>query len=139
MKSTVYNCNLLSLPKINYRAGNITVVENNNQLPFDVKRVFYIYDVPGGANRGGHAHKELDQLIVAVSGFFEVLLNDGTNKKNVQLSMPNKALHIPPGVWAELHNFSSGAVCLVLASDYYDKDEYIYCFEEFMELKKKFH
>jgi len=110
MKNTVFNCSIVELPKIHNRAGNITAIENQINTPFDVKRVYYLYDVPGGAERGGHAHKNLQQFIVAVSGAFDVLLDDGMNKKNVHLDRPYIGLYVVSGIWRELLNFSSGAI-----------------------------
>ena len=135
IKSSIYNCSILQLPKIHNRAGNITALENNIHLPFDVKRVYYLYDVPAGEERGGHAHRELQQIVVAASGAFDVLLNDGTNKKIVHLDRPFIGLHIVPGIWRELLNFSSGAVCLVLASNKYDEKDYIRDYENFRKWK----
>ncbi len=124
-KSSVYNCNIVELPKIHNRAGNITVLENNIHVPFEVKRVYYLYDVPGGEDRGGHAHRILQQFIIAVSGAFDVLIGDGINKKIVHLDRPYIGLHIIPGIWRELLNFSSGSICIVLASEHYDEEDYI--------------
>jgi uncharacterized protein YcfL len=130
-KSSIYNCNVIELSKVNNRAGNISIVENNKHIPFEVKRVYYLYDVPGGESRGGHAHKQLSQLIVAASGSFDVLIDDGTNKKIVQLNRPYYGLFIIPGIWRELLNFSSGAICLVLASQRYDEKDYIRSYNDF--------
>lgn len=124
-QNSVYDCVILPLNKIHNRAGNITIVEENNNIPFDIKRIYYLYDIPGGESRGGHAHKELRQLIVAASGSFDVLLNDGKNKKIVTLNRPDYGLFVVPGIWRELMEFSSGAVCLVLASLKYDEGDYI--------------
>ena len=135
LDSTVFNCNVLTLPKIHNRAGNITALNNSVDIPFDVNRVYYLYDVPGGENRGGHAHKELQQLIVAVSGSFDITLDDGRNKKTVSLNRSYYGLHIIPGIWRDLTNFSSGAICLVLASHKYDANDYIRNYEEFMQMK----
>ena len=137
IKSSIYNCSILQLPKIHNRAGNITALENNIHLPFEVKRIYYLYDVPAGEERGGHAHRELQQIVVAASGAFDVLLNDGRNKKIVHLDRPFIGLHIVPGIWRELLNFSSGAVCLVLASHKYDEKDYIRDYENFKAYKKK--
>ena len=136
IKSSIYNCSILQLPKIHNRAGNITALENNIHLPFDVKRIYYLYDVPAGEERGGHAHRELQQIIVAASGAFDVLLNDGTNKKIVHLDRPFIGLHIVPGIWRELLNFSSGAVCLVIASHKYDEKDYIRDYRDFLAYKQ---
>jgi len=136
-KNSVYDCVILPLSKIHNRAGNITVVEGNRNVPFDVKRVYYLYDIPGGEDRGGHAHKELRQLIVATSGSFNVLLDDGYNKKIVTLNRPDFGLLVVPEIWRELMDFSSGAICLVLASHGYDEADYIREYEEFK--RKKVH
>ena len=124
-KNSVYDCVILPLNKIHNRAGNITIVEGNKNVPFDVKRIYYLYDIPGGEDRGGHAHKELRQLIVAASGSFNVLLDDGLNKKVVTLNRPDYGLIVVPGIWRELMEFSSGAICLVLASDIYLESDYL--------------
>jgi hypothetical protein len=135
MKSSVYDCVILPLNKIHNRAGNITIVEGQKNIPFDVKRIYYLYDIPGGEDRGGHAHKELRQLIVAASGSFDVLLDDGINKKIVTLNRPNYGLIVVPGIWRELMEFSSGAICLVLASEGYSEADYIREYENFIALK----
>lgn len=131
-KSSVYDCVILPLNKIHNRAGNITIVEGKTHVPFDVKRVYYLYDIPGGEDRGGHAHKELRQLIVAASGSFNVLLDDGLNKKIVTLNRPDYGLLVVPGIWRELMEFSSGAICLVLASEIYDESDYFRNYETFI-------
>jgi hypothetical protein len=131
MKNNVYNCSVIELPKVHNRAGNITALENFKHVPFEVKRVYYLYDVPGGEGRGGHAHRVLHQFIIAVSGAFDVMLDDGTNKKIVHLDRSFFGLHIMPGIWRELLNFSSGAICLVLASNKYDEADYIRDYEYF--------
>ena len=135
MKSTVYNCSVILLPKIHNRAGNLTALENNKNIPFAVKRVYYLYDVPGGEDRGGHAHLELQQFIVAVSGAFDVLLDDGINKKIIHLDRSYIGLHIVPGIWRELLNFSSGAICLVLASEKYKEEDYLRNYSDFGKMK----
>lgn len=135
MKNTIYHCSIVELPKVHNRAGNITAIENQIHTPFDVERVYYLYDVPGGEGRGGHAHKELQQFVIAVSGAFDVILDDGINKKIVHLDRPFIALHIVPGIWRELLNFSSGAICLVLASEKYNESDYIRCKDEFIKYK----
>ena len=131
MKLTVYNCDLITLSKIHDRKGNLTSIENTVEIPFDVKRVFYLYDIPGGESRGGHAHKECHQFLVAASGAFEVLLNDGRTQRTISLNRPNVGLHIPPGIWASEINFSSGAICLVLASHTYNEEDYIRDYNEY--------
>jgi hypothetical protein len=123
--SDIHNCNVVGLTKIHNPAGNITIVQNGQNQPFDVKRIYYLYDVPGGSERGGHAHKELYQLIIAASGSFDVVLDDGMNKKIIQLNRPDFGLIVIPGIWREIVNFSSGAICLVLASAKFQKDDYI--------------
>lgn len=133
--STVYDCNIAVLNKIHNQAGNITVLESNKNIPFAIKRAYYLYDVPGGESRGGHAHKQLYQLIVAASGSFEVFLDDGTNKKIVRLNRPNYGLLVVPGIWRELFEFSSGAICLVMASHTYDEVDYIRDYALFTKYK----
>src|SRR5262245_30181215 len=118
---SVANCRLINLPKIADPRGNLTFIEGNRHIPFEIKRVYYLYDVPGGAERGGHAHKELHQLIIAMSGSFDIILDDGKDKKRVHLSRSYNGLYICPMVWRELENFSSGSVCMVLASTRYDE------------------
>lgn len=137
IESTIYNCCVVELNKIQQRSGNITIVENFQHIPFEVKRVYYLYDVPGGGERGGHAHKELKQLIVAASGCFDVVLNDGTNKKVVELNRPYYGLYVVQGIWRELINFSSGAICLVLASEKYFKEDYLRDYSDFLEWKAR--
>jgi oxalate decarboxylase/phosphoglucose isomerase-like protein (cupin superfamily) len=136
MKISVNNCNLIELPKIYNRAGNITPVHGNVEVPFEIKRLFYLYDIPGGESRGAHAHKKCHQFLVAASGSFEVILDDGNAKKQVLLNRPNLGLHIPPGIWASEINFSTGAICLVLASHKYDETDYIRAYENFRSFIK---
>ncbi len=133
MINRVFDCSLIELPRIKNRTGNITAVENNIEIPFDIKRIFYLYDIPGGEDRGAHAHKECHQFLVAASGSFEVQLDDGKIKKTVSLNQPFVGLHIPPGIWASEVNFSSGAICLVLASHKYDEEDYIRNYKEFLD------
>lgn len=133
---TVFDCSLIQLLKINNPAGNITPVENQKEIPFDIKRVFYLYDIPGGESRGAHAHKECHQFLVAASGAFEVLLNDGRTERIIQLNRPYMGLHIPPGIWASEINFSSGSICLALTSHEYDPEDYIRDYKEFVEYRK---
>lgn len=133
--SDIHCCNVVELTKIHNPAGNITIIENGNHQPFNVSRVYYLYDVPGGSERGGHAHKALYQLIVAASGSFDVILDDGINKKIIQLNRPYYGLLVIPGIWREIVNFSSGAICLVLASYKYQEEDYIREYSEFQKYK----
>lgn len=136
MKSSVYDCSIIELDRHHStRKGDISVVENGLTVPFETKRVYYLYDVPGGINRGGHAHKELQQLIVAVSGSFTVVLDDGNVKRSFVLNRPYMGLYVVPGIWRVLEDFSSGSVCLVLASEKYDPDDYIRDYDEFLAFK----
>lgn len=118
------DCKIIDLPKISDPRGNLTFVEGSNHIPFDIRRVYYLYDVPGGSERGGHAHRELSQLIVAMSGSFDVVLDDGQQKKRFHLNRSYYGLYICPMIWRELDNFSSGSVCMVLASNLYDETDY---------------
>ena len=130
-------CKIIDLPRITDRRGNLTFIEEDRHVPFDIKRVYYLYDVPGGATRAGHAHKTLQELIIAVSGSFDVILNDGLKRKRVPLNRAYCGLYIPSMIWRELENFSTGSVCLVLASELYDEDDYIRDYEAFVEYAKK--
>ena len=132
IKPSIYNCCVIELNKVHNRSGNLTAIEDKMDIPFDVKRLYYLYDVPGGAERGGHAHKKLQQLIVAASGCFDVVLDDGKNRKVVQLNRSYYGLLVVPGIWRELINFSSGAICLVLASEKYDVADYIRDYNEYL-------
>lgn len=134
-KTSVYNCSILEIDKHHNARGNISVVENGITVPFDVKRVYYLYDVPGGESRGGHAHKKLQQFIVAASGSFDVILDDGELKRTFTLNRPYQGLLVVPGIWREINNFSSGSVCLVLASTGYDEEDYIRDYELFKKTK----
>jgi hypothetical protein len=136
-KSSIFECNVLPLNKINNRAGNITIIESRKNVPFLIKRIYYLYDIPSGEIRGGHAHKKLYQLIVAASGSFDVHLDDGINKRIVRLNRPDHGLLVIPGIWRELFEFSSGSVCLVLASTKYDEADYIRDHFEFINYKTK--
>lgn len=131
MKRTIYDSSVVELSRINNRAGNITVIENSRNIPFKIKRIFYIYDIPGGEDRGAHAHKECHQFLVAASGAFEVELDDGRNKRTVSLNRPYFGLHIPPGIWAAEKAFSSGSICLVLTSHKYDESDYLRDYNEY--------
>lgn len=134
-KVTVNDCLLIELPKLQSRAGNISIVENLANLPFEVKRVFYIYDIPGGEDRGAHAHKKCHQFIIAASGGFVVEMDDGVDKRTVALNRSYFGLHIPPGIWAAEKGFSSGSVCLVLVSQGYDESDYIRKYDEFIKYR----
>jgi hypothetical protein len=136
IKSTVYDCSIIELPAIKNRSGNITPVSNNREIPFAIKRIFYIYDIPGGEDRGAHAHKECHQFIIAASGSFEIELNDGLMKRSIMLNRPYYGLHIPPGIWAAEKGFSSGAICLVLTSRKYTENDYIRDYFEFLNYKR---
>jgi hypothetical protein len=127
------NCQIVELPKISDVRGNLTFIEGENHVPFDIKRVYYLYDVPGGAERGGHAHKELHQLIVAMSGSFDVILDDGHAKKRIHLNRSYQGLYVCPMIWRELDNFSSGSVCMVLASNVYEESDYYRDYDQFLE------
>ena len=137
-KATVDDCYIVQLDNHHSdRKGNLSVVESNKNVPFEVKRLYYLYDVPGGERRGGHAHKALFQLIVAVSGSFSVILDDGKNKKTFMLNRPYEGLYVKPGLWRNLEDFSSGTVCLVLASDIYKAEDYIRDYREFIEFRNE--
>lgn len=133
--TTIADCKIIQLPRIYNRAGNITPVHNNVDVPLDVKRVFYLYDIPGGESRGAHAHKECHQFLIAASGSFDVALDDGVNKSTIQLNRPYYGLHIPPGIWASELNFSSGSICLVLASHTYSEADYLRNYDDFIKFK----
>ena len=136
MKNTcVYDCTIIELDKHHHEKGNITVVENSFTVPFDIQRTYYLYDIPGGESRGGHAHKELRQLIVAASGSFTVTLDDGKVRRSFVLNRPYQGLLVVPGIWRTLDDFSSGAVCLVLASHIYDQHDYIRDYQDFIRYK----
>lgn len=136
-KSKVFDCTIIELNKHHAPQGNISVVENNKDVPFEVKRVYYLYDVPGGETRGGHAHKELSQLIIAASGSFRITLDDGSVKRSFLLNRPYQGLYIKPGIWRDLDDFSSGAVCMVLASDIFKAEDYIRDYDDFLIFKSK--
>ena len=137
-KFSVFDCTMVELDKHHSeRKGNISVVENGKTLPFDVKRVYYLYDVPGGESRGSHAHKDLEQLIIAASGSFRVTLDDGNCKRSFFLNRPYQGLYVKPGMWRDLEDFSSGSVCMVLASEVYQAEDYIRDYEEFLQFRKQ--
>lgn len=128
----IEKCHIIDLPIISDPRGNLTFIESGRQIPFDIQRVYYLYDVPGGAERGGHAHKNLHQLIVAVSGSFDIELDDGRDKKIIQLNRSFQGLYICPMIWREMSNFSSGSVCMVLASNLFDEDDYYRDYNQFI-------
>lgn len=132
--SSVNDCRIIQLEKNAHENGALSVVENDGTMPFDIKRVYYLYDIPGDAERGGHAHCENQSLIIAVSGCFTVVLNDGAESRAFQLNRPYKALYVPAGLWREINDFSSGSVCLVLTSECYSEDDYVREYEEFLAL-----
>jgi len=127
------DCRIVELPKISDPRGNLTFVEGGSQVPFEIKRVYYLYDVPGGSDRGGHSHRELHQLLIAMSGSFDVVLDDGHRKLRKQLNRSYYGLYIPPMIWRELENFSSGSVCLALASDTYQESDYFRDYQTFLQ------
>jgi dTDP-4-dehydrorhamnose 3,5-epimerase-like enzyme len=134
---TVQECKIIDLPKNHQLNGNLTAITNGVEVPFDVKRIYYLYDVPGGNSRGGHAHKALHQIMIALSGSFSVTLDDGQNKKTFMLNQPYQGLLIPPGLWRDLDNFSSGSICMVLASELYDEEDYFRDYNNFLDYKNK--
>lgn len=131
----ITDCTVVDLPRIHSQAGNITALNNFKDIPFEVRRVYFLYDVPMGAERGGHGHYELEQYIIAASGSFTFVLDDGKCKKDVFLNHPNKALHIKAGIWREMKDFSSGSICLVLASVGYNESDYIRDYQEFLNYR----
>ena len=133
--STVFDCSLITLDKNEHAKGNLSAVSNQIQVPFDTKRIYYLYDIPGGLARGGHAHIALKQLVVALSGSFDITVDDGKTKRTFQLSRPNIGLLLPSGLWRELTNFSSGSICMVLASDEYSEEDYFREYDEFIAWK----
>lgn len=136
MKTTIKDVRIIEVPKIHDVRGNLSIVENNT-IPYQIKRVYYLYDVPSGAKRGGHAHIYQSEFLVALSGSFDVVLNDGDEQKTVTLNKPNFGLLIEKGIWRELENFSSGSVCLVLASNVFDEEDYIRKYEDFVLFKNR--
>jgi dTDP-4-dehydrorhamnose 3,5-epimerase-like enzyme len=137
MMMNMSQCRIIELPKVADVRGNLTFIEQKRQVPFEIKRVYYLYDVPAGESRGGHAHKECEQFIIAANGSFDVILDDGTNRETFHLNRPYLGLYISPLVWRELNNFSSGSVCLVLASEFYDDEDYLRDYETFEKIVRK--
>jgi hypothetical protein len=133
IRYSIFDCSTIELPRIKERCGNITPIHGSTDIPFEIARVFYLYDIPGGEDRGAHAHKQCHQLLIAASGSFEVELDDGKNKRTLFLSRPYFGLHIPPGVWAAEKGFSSGSICLVLASHNYSEDDYIREYDDYLK------
>ena len=131
LREGVTGCRIVELPRVTDPRGNLTFIEGSETVPFDIRRVYYLYDVPGGESRGGHAHKQLQQLIVAASGSLDVFVDDGTNQERFFLNRSYYGLYMPPMIWRELDDFSSGSVCVVLASEHYDRDDYFYDYEDF--------
>lgn len=129
----IEHCRLIDLPKISDPRGNLTFVEGDRHVPFTIKRVYYLYDVPGGASRGGHSHKRLEQLLIAMSGSFDVMVDDGYKKKRYHLNRSYHGLYLPSMIWREIDNFSSGALCMVLASEYYDEGDYFRDYRTFLD------
>lgn len=133
MTTTIHDCRLIDLPKISERTGALTPIYGGEHVPFEIARIYYLYDVPGGESRGGHAHKELQQLVVSIMGAFDVVLDDGRDKKRIRLDRAYYGLYLPKMIWRELENFSSGGICLVLASAPYDEKDYIRDYQEFLQ------
>jgi oxalate decarboxylase/phosphoglucose isomerase-like protein (cupin superfamily) len=129
---TIQDCKLIELPKISAPRGNLTFIEGAKHVPFEIKRIYYLYDVPGGAHRAGHAHKTLHQVLIALSGSFDITVNDGSSQMKFHLNRPYQGLYIPTMIWRDIDNFSSGAVCLALASTFYDESEYYREYETFL-------
>jgi len=129
---SIKNCRLMEFPKIRDHRGNLTFIEGTRHVPFEIKRIYYLYDVPGGESRAGHAHRELASVIIAINGSFDVLLDDGKEQITHRMSRANEGLYICPGIWRELHNFTSGSVCLVLASEFYEEGDYFREYDDFI-------
>jgi hypothetical protein len=137
MNYTVEECKIIKLNKIESITGNLTVIQNGLNIDFEINRIYYLYDIPGGESRGEHAHKQLEQFVIAASGSFTIQLDDGVTRKCYELNKPNLALNIKPGIWRDIYNFSSGAICLVLASLNYSESDYIRNYDDFLEYKKQ--
>lgn len=135
-RPSVYDCSVIELPKIQNRAGNITPIHGCKEIPFEIARVFYLYDIPGGESRGAHAHIDCHQFLIAASGAFEIDLDDGITKRTVTLNRPNYGLHIPPKIWAAEKGFSSGAICLVIASHSYNENDYLRKYDDYLSYIK---
>ena len=133
-KPSIFDCTIIKLPKIENRAGNISPIQGSVDIPFEIKRVFYLYDIPGGEDRGAHAHKKCHQFLIAGSGSFNVLVDDGNDKRTFNLNRPYYGLHIPPGIWAAEVGFSSGAICLVITSHKYDETDYIRNYSHYLKI-----
>lgn len=136
VNSTVNDIKLITFPKNHQLNGNLTSITNGQEVPFDIKRIYYLYDVPGGESRGAHGHKALHQIMVALSGSFTVTLDDGKDKKSFHLYQPYQGLLIPPGLWRDLDTFSSGSICMVLASELYDEEDYFRDYQDFLNYKQ---
>ncbi|MFD0860684.1 FdtA/QdtA family cupin domain-containing protein [Sungkyunkwania multivorans] len=134
LETTIEDIKDIQIPKVEDLRGNLAIVEGDS-IPFEMKRVYYLYDVPSSAYRGGHAHRSLEQVMIALSGSFDVIFDDGKQKKTITLNKPDRGILIPPGIWREMVNFSSGAVCMVIASEVYDEEDYIRAYSEFQSLK----
>lgn len=134
--TTIYDCSIIHFPKFKDRAGNLTHLHSEKDIPFAIGRIFYLYDIPGGEDRGAHAHKECHQLLIAASGSFEIVIDDGRNKKTIALNRPYMGFHVTPGIWAAEIGFSSGAICLVIASHGYIEDDYIRDYTDFLKFKE---
>jgi dTDP-4-dehydrorhamnose 3,5-epimerase-like enzyme len=132
----ISSCRIIDFPKITDARGNLSVIEENKNIPFEIKRVYFLYDVPSGATRGGHVHKKCQQLIIALSGSFTVVLDDGFKRKSFFLNRPHYGLYVPPGIWRELENFSSNSIALSITSELYDENDYIRSYEEFKQTAK---
>lgn len=134
-KSTIDNCKIIKLPKFQDNRGIISVIEGRNNISFDIRRIYYLYDVPRGLERGGHAHRKLQQFIIALTGSFDIIINDSVSKKTIHLNCSDYGLYLPSMIWQNINNFTFGSICLVLASEYYDKNDYIDIFSDFKSLK----